>query len=91
MMSGECVCPQFCLITTKIWNDGPALQLLDGSVLQLLVTAQFYLENKGNYTLKAWGHDDPKDAERRERNLQSFGSSFYVFSPTPGPVLCKLG
>ena len=52
-MSGECVFPQFCLVTTKILNDGPALQLLDGSVLQLLVTAQFYLENKGKYILKA--------------------------------------
>ena len=28
-------------------------QLLDGPVLQLRVTAQFYLENKGKYILKA--------------------------------------
>jgi len=27
----------------------------------------------------------------RERDLWPFGSSFYVFSPPPGPVLCKLG
>ena len=68
MMSGECVFPQFCLITMKISNNGPALQLSDGSVLQLQVTAQFYLENKGKYTLEAWGHDDPKRKEKREES-----------------------
>ena len=40
-------------------------QLSDRSVLQLHVTAQFYLENKGKYILHAWGHADPKDAKRR--------------------------
>ena len=33
---------------------------------QLCVTAQCYLENTGNYILKVWGHDHPKDAKRRE-------------------------
>ena len=32
---------------------GPALQLLDGLVLQLHATAQFYLESKGKYILEA--------------------------------------
>ena len=93
---------------TKIWSDRPALQpsggsalqpsdrpvsqLLDGSVLQLRVTAQFYLENKGKYILEAWGHDDPKNAEKRDRDLWPFGSSFYMFfSPPPGPAICELG
>ena len=41
----------------------PVPQLSGGPGLQLCVTAQFYLENKGKYIL----HDDPKDAKRRER------------------------
>ena len=71
MMSGECVFPQFCLITMKISNNGPALQLSDGSVLQLHVTAQFYLENKGKYILEVWGHANPKDLKRKERKRES--------------------
>ena len=49
-------------------------QLLDGPVLQLRVTAQFYLENKGKYILKACGCANPKDPKRRgmgrERELE---------------------
>ena len=30
-------------------------------------TDQFYLENKRKYILDAWGHADPKDTKRRER------------------------
>ena len=78
--------PQFCLVPPKIQSNGPALQpsgrpvlqLSDGPGLQLCVTIQFYLENKGEYILKAWGHDDPKDVKRRERP-RPFGSSFYMF------------
>ena len=33
--------------------DEPALQPLDGPVLQLRVTAQFNLESKGKYILEA--------------------------------------
>ena len=40
------------------------LQLLERSVLQLCVTAKFYLENKGIYILEARGHADPKDTKR---------------------------
>ena len=35
------------------------------TVLQLHVTAQFYLENKGKYILEV--HTDPKDTKKRER------------------------
>ena len=45
---------------------------LDGLVLQLHVTAQFYLESKGKYILDVWGWANPKDAKRREEKLQSF-------------------
>ena len=52
-------------------------KLLDRSVLQLRVTAQFYLENKGKYILEAWGQADPKGMKR---SLQlNFGSSFCFF------------
>ena len=37
--------PRFCLVTAKIWSDG------HGPVLQLSVTAQFYLVSKGKYIL----------------------------------------
>ena len=33
-------------------------------------TDQFYLENKGKYILKVWGHADPKDVKRRERERE---------------------
>ena len=70
-------------------------QLLDRSVLQLRVTAQFYLENKKKYIHKAWGHADPKDAERKGvgRGREPPGSLthlFMFFSPHPWPAPCKL-
>ena len=91
--------------------DRSVSQLLDRSVLQLCVTAQFYLENKGNYILEVCRRADPKEMKRRkreggrERERESprgerhplptsplpFGSSFYVFSPPPGPAVCKFG
>jgi len=40
------------------------------TVLQLRGTAQFYLENKGKYIFKVWGHADPKDVKRRERERE---------------------
>ena len=38
----------------------------------------------------------PKDAKRMPQHVggavgEPFGSSFYLFSPPPGPALCKLG
>ena len=41
------------------------------SVLQLYVTVQFYLKNKGKYIFEAWGHTDTKDGKRRERENTS--------------------
>jgi len=68
-------------------------------VLQLLVTALFYLENRRKILPQGMRACQPKDAKRREwgsmrerereRNL-AFGSSFYMFFPSPGPHLCKL-
>ena len=70
-------------------TDGPALQPLDRPVLQLRVTAQFYLESKGNYILEAWQYADPKDVKRGPQ--PNFGFSFYMlFFSSPGPALCKL-
>ena len=34
------------------------------------VTAQFYLENKRKYILKAWGHADPRNTKRREKEKE---------------------
>ena len=54
---------------TSIQSLGQTVsQLLDSashsSVLQLCVTAQFYLENKGKCILSVWGHADPKEMRR---------------------------
>ena len=46
-----------------------ASQLLD-SLCYGSLTDQFYLENKGKYILKAWGHAHPKDVKRRERQRE---------------------
>ena len=46
-------------------TDGPALQPLDGPVLQLCVTAQFYLKSKGKYILEA--EEMPTQRMRREK------------------------
>ena len=46
-------------------TDGPVLQPLDRPVLQLHVTAQFYLESKGKHILEAWGNADSTQKEER--------------------------
>ena len=51
----------------------------DGPVLQLCVTAQFYLESKGKYILEAWGHADPKDTKRREASVPILAPLFMFF------------
>ena len=51
----------------------------DRSVLQLCVTAQFYLENKGKYILEVWAYADLKDVKGRERE-HARGRE------TPGPL-----
>ena len=82
------------------------LYLLDKSVLQLSVTALFYLEDSRKIHLQDMRARRSQDAKRRastpackgererererERESASFGSSFYMFL-APGPVLCRLG
>ena len=56
-------------------------EAMDRPVLQLCVTAQFYLASRGKYILKAWGWADPKDAKRSPQ--LNFGSSFYFFFLLP--------
>ena len=48
------------------------------------VTAQFYLESKRKYILKVWGQANPKDEKEKRGAQPNFGSSFYVFSSSPG-------
>ena len=77
------------------------LLLLDKSVLQLGVTALFYLEDSRKIHLRGVRARRSKDTRRRapqragerERERAIFGSSFYMFFFffSPGPVLCKLG
>ena len=59
--------------------DRPALQPLDRPVLQLCVTAQFYLQSKGKYILEAWGHANPKDMKRIEAPAHFWVLFLYVF------------
>ena len=79
----------------------PSASQLSGSVTAPCYSSVLF----GKYIHELWGHADPKDAKRREkeregerqsahaweRNPRPSGSPFYVFSPPPGPALCKLG
>ena len=89
-----------CLITTKIWSDRhwsplgghsswvldrPVLQLLNKSVLQLSVTALFYLEDSRKIHLRGvrarrskTGREECPSVQERE-SQEGFGSSFYMF------------
>ena len=89
-MSGEFVIPSVCLVTANIWSDRPALQPSDRLVLQLHVTAQFYLESKGKYILEAWGMRAcwPKRHEEKRGPQPSFGFSFYTFLLLPLGLPC---
>ena len=44
---------------------------------------------KGEKESERGGEREREHARGRER--ESFGSSFYMFFPPPGPALCKLG
>ena len=98
-LSGECVISSVLSHHNKNlnrWTLKPSARHSSRTVLQLHVTAQFYLENKGKYILEAWGHADPKDTKRRgrermreharawERDPQPFGPSFCMVFPPPG-------
>ena len=73
------------------------VMLLDKSVLQLSVTALFYLEDSRKIHLQGMRARRSKDTRRRvpqrvgdrEREL-ALAPLFICFS-LPGPVLCKLG
>ena len=77
------------------------LQLLDKSVLQLSVTALFYLDNSKKIHPRGVRACRPKDVKRRApqrasgggagRERAGFGASFYMSLSLPVPVLCKLG
>ena len=73
------------------------LQLFDKSVLQLSVTALFYLGNSRKIHLQGVRAHQSKDTKRRvphragdrERERRALASLFICVS-FPGPVLCKL-
>ena len=72
-MSGECnllssVSSQQKFEATDVKALGPS-QLLNSPCYSSW-TDQFYLENKGKYILKAWGHADPKGMKRGERERE---------------------
>ena len=99
-VSGECVISSVLSHHNKHmkqWTLKPSASHNSQTVLQLCVTAQFYLDNKGKYILEEWGHANPKDMKRREResvgerSLPLWVSFLYVLFPSPGPALCKLG
>ena len=74
-------------------TDWPVLQSLDGLVLQLPVTAQFYLESKEKWILEVWGKADPKDTKRRESPSPILGPlfMFFFFFILPWPCLIQIG
>ena len=79
------------LSSVSLWQK---FEAMEGPVLQLHVTAQFYLASKGKYILEATEQANPKDVKRREtKSTAQFWLFFlYVFfSPPPEPALCKLG
>ena len=69
-LSGECVISSVLSCHSKHlkWRTlKPSACHSSQTVLQLHVTAQFYLENNGKYILEAWGHANPKDMKRRDK------------------------
>ena len=72
-MPGECVI--FLVLSChnknlKQWILKPSAHHSSRTVLQLCVTAQFYLENKGKHILEAWRHADPKELKRWEKERE---------------------
>ena len=62
---------------------------------QISVTALFYLEDSRKIHLRGVRARRSKDAKGRAPQhageREPFGSSFYMFFPSPRPALCKLG
>jgi len=67
----------------KPWTLKPSMHHSSWTVLQLRITAQFYLENKGKFILEEWGHANPKDVKRRERETETQSTPERV---SPGPL-----
>ena len=73
------------------------LELLDKSVLQLSVTALFYLENSRKIHLRGMRARLSKDTRRRapqcagQRERELALALLFICLSLPGPVLCKLG
>ena len=63
--------------------DGPAIQPLDGPVLQLHVTTQFYFKSNGNIHPQGMRACLPKGLQEKRGPRPSFGSSFYMFFLLP--------
>ena len=59
------------------------IALRQTSVIQPRVTAQFHLESKGKYILKALGQADPKDAKRKEAPRSILAPLFICFFLLP--------
>ena len=57
----------------------------DRPVLQLHVTAQFYLENKGKYILEARGHANPKDMKKKRETDRDKDREKGPWPLAPGP------
>ena len=81
-------------------HEQTVLQLLDKSVLQLCVTALFYLENSKKIHPRGVRACRPKDVKRRtlqhigERERETPGPLAPLFISlflAPGPALCKSG
>ena len=68
------------------------LQLLDKSVLQLRVTALFYLDNNRKIHPQGVRACRPKDRrEERPSARERVLTPLCICFSLPGPVLCKLG
>ena len=75
------------------------VMLLDKSVLQLSVTALFYLEDSRKIHLQGvrarWSKDRrrraPQRVGERERERELALAPLFICFSLPGPVLCKLG
>ena len=70
----------------------PCVISSDGPVLELHVTAQFYLESKGKYILEVWEWANPKDTKRREvtgPTLAPLFIWFFFFFPS-SPSTCPM-
>ena len=58
-------------------------EAMDGSVLQVGVTDQFYLASKEKYILKVWEQADPKNTKRIEASCSILAPLFICFFSSP--------